>query len=81
MLARIITPALAHGSVACCAVTCALTVPSLLSVCQAKWNASAVPQMSPPPPISFQVPELVSWSWPGGSAPPMSAQVHAAEQM
>ena len=22
--------------------------------------------MSPPPPISFQVPELVSWSWPGG---------------
>ena len=37
--------------------------------------------MSPPPPISFQVPELVSWSWPAGCAPPTSVQAQVAGQM
>ena len=37
--------------------------------------------MSPPPPTSFQVPELVSWSCPAGVGSPMSVQVQASGQM
>ena len=81
MVARIITPALAQGSVACWVVTWAETVPSPGSACQSKWKLSAVSQMSPPPTVSFQVPEEVSWSWPGGSAPPTSAHDQEAGQM
>src|SRR5579863_7729451 len=68
-------PAFAHALVFCWAVMCAVTDPSAGNDWDTKWNESAVPQMSPPPPTSVQVP-LDSVSWPAGSAPPMSVHVH-----
>ncbi len=70
------TPALAQVLVFCWAVTWAATVPSPVRVCAAKWKESAVPQMSPPPPTSVQVPPGDRLSEPAGRAPPMSAQLH-----
>src|ERR1700688_1670681 len=74
-------PALAQALVFCWDVTWAVTEPSALNAWETKCSESAVPQMSPPPPTSFHVPPLVSWSWPGGRAPPMSPQDHAAGQV
>ena len=74
MLERSITPAFAHGDVFVCEIARATIDPFVGSVCQAKWNASAVDQMSPPPPWIVQVP-LVSDCVPVTPVEPMSAQV------
>src|SRR5437660_2594554 len=74
------TPAFAHGSVALCAVTRAVTGPSPASGCETRWNWSLVPQMSPPPPWTVQVP-LASSVWaPAGVAPPTSVQLQPLGQ-
>ncbi len=74
MLDLSITPAFAHADVLVCEIARATIDPSVGSVCQAKWNASAVDQMSPPPPWTVQVP-AVSDCAPVTPVEPMSAQV------
>ena len=77
MLERSITPAFAHGEVLVWEIARAAIDPSVGRVCQAKWNASAVDQMSPPPPWTVQVP-AVSDCEPVTPVEPMSAQVQPA---
>src|SRR5215472_12901474 len=69
------TPALAQGLVADWEVTRAVTGPSPAIDCEMKWNWSLVPQMSPPPPWTVQVPGPSSVWAPAGTAPPTSVQV------
>jgi hypothetical protein len=69
------TPAFAHVFVLPCPITRAVTVPSAASGCQAKWNWSLVPQMSPPPPWTVHVAPFTDCV-PAGVAPPTSAHVH-----
>src|SRR5215471_2276978 len=74
------TPVLAQGSVLAWDSTRALTVTSPVTGCEAKWNWSEVPQMSPPPPCTVQVPPVTVWP-PAGVAPPTSAQVQPPGQL
>ncbi len=74
------TPALAKALVFCWLTMWAVTEPSAARVWFTRWKASAVVQMSPPPPTSDQVPLVDRLSWPGGRAPPMSLQLHPAGQ-
>ena len=54
-----------------------MTLPFPGSVCDTKWNSSAVPVMSAPPALIVHLPVLLLYDWlPGGMGPPMSAQVH-----
>src|SRR4030088_2885600 len=73
------TPALAHGSLLPWATTLALTAPFPASGCETRWNWSAVPQMSPPPPSTVHVPLTSTWS-PDGVAPPASPQLQPPGQ-
>src|SRR5258708_37977234 len=73
------TPALAHGSLLPCATTLALTPPFPARGWETRWNWSAVPQMSPPPPSIVHVPLTSTWS-PDGVAPPTSAQLQLPGQ-
>ena len=53
---RIITPAFALTCVFCSVFTRATIDPSPASGCDTYWKASAVPQMSRPPPVTVKVP-------------------------
>ena len=55
VVCRSMTPAFAYGFTFCSAVTRAISWPSPLSGCEAYWNASAVPQISPPAPRTLKV--------------------------
>ena len=79
MLERSITQAFAHADVLAWEIARATIDPSVGSVRQAKWNASAVDQMSPPPPWTVQVP-AVSDCVPVTPVEPMSAQLHPVGQ-
>ncbi|HEY7199659.1 MAG TPA: hypothetical protein VIC57_05585 [Candidatus Dormibacteraeota bacterium] len=70
---------MAQGSVALSEATRALTVPSPASDWETRWNWSAVPQMSPPPPCTLQTLPARPWL-PASSGPPMSAHAHPAGQ-
>ena len=59
-----------------CDAMWALMLPVPASDCEMRWNASVLPQMSPPPPWTVQVFPLVDWL-PAGVGLPMSEQVHA----
>jgi hypothetical protein len=71
------TPALAHGSVFCSAVTRATRTPSPLKCAEAKWNWSAAFQMSDPPPLTDQPrPPRLEAALPANPGPPMSPSDH-----
>src|SRR2546430_17700612 len=74
------TPALAQPWVFPWAPTRALAVPSPATFCDSKRNWSPVPQMSPPPPCTVQLPLSSDWV-PAGVAPPISAHVHPLGQV
>src|ERR1700737_2653819 len=75
------TPALAIELVLVCEVMWAATPPPADTVCDRKWNWSAVPAISFPPPLIVHVPVVVaSDSLPAGVALPTSAELHPAEE-
>src|SRR2546429_8837288 len=58
----------------------ALTLPLAASACETKWNWSAVPQMSLPPPWIVQVRPLRDWL-PAGYGYPISPQLQPPVQI
>src|SRR5581483_3064489 len=75
-VSRIMTPALAHGSVLCTPVTRATICPSPVSGTHTYWKASAVAQMSVPDARSVNVPFAIV-ALPGTPTLPTSWLVHA----
>src|SRR6185503_9699765 len=75
--ARIMTPALVHTSVLEIDATRATISPSPDIGWYTKWNASAVPQISVPDPLTVNVPAL-SLALPGTPTAPTSVAAHGA---
>src|SRR5581483_1675309 len=75
-VSRIMTPALAHGSVLCTPVTRTTICPSPVSGTHTYWKASAVAQMSVPDARSVNVPFAIV-ALPGTPTLPTSWLVHA----
>src|SRR5579863_7808179 len=73
------SPPLAHALDDVCEKTRAVMLPSAARGCHTKWNASALPQISEPPPVTLHVLPCRSWA-PSGVAAPMSAQLQAVGQ-
>ena len=70
---------MAHGEVADCERTRAVTDRSPRAVRQMERNWLAVPQMSSPPPVTLQIPPATLWL-PGRAGEPMSAQCQPGGQ-
>src|SRR5690349_6057593 len=73
---RIITPALVHELTFWTDATRATISPSPVNDCDANWNASALPQMSAPDPLTVKVCEAESKAvLPAGVTDPISPDV------